>query len=135
MYSRRTFLAGAGSLLLSAGVATTAKATKMASPAIPMQGILYTAEAPGKWKGKEGSHAPVVTLDGKEVTVLTPHDMTPKHYIVRHTIVHVDGRVVAERTMYPDGEPLSIFTVQEPGTYYATSFCNLHDMWVTSFTL
>ena len=101
-------------------------------------GMFYTKENPGKWAGKEGSLAPKVTVEGKKVTVKTPHPMTEKHYIVRHTLVSADGKVLGEKTFYPSN-PKAISTYELPEKHsskvYATSFCNLHDLWVTEFNV
>ena len=63
-------------------------------------GMFYTKENPGKWAAKEGRHAPKVNVEGKKVTVETPHYMTEKHYIVRHTLVSEDGKVLGEKTFF-----------------------------------
>ena len=97
-------------------------------------GLIYSEDNQGKWKGKAGSHAPVVSVDGDKVTVATKHGMSKMHYIVRHTLVTGDGEVLGEKTFYPTDKPVSEFVVK--GNYselYATSFCNKHDFWVTKF--
>lgn len=102
-----------------------------------LPGILYTEKTGGMWAKKSGLHLPEVTVEGMRVTLLTPHPMTPEHYIVRHTVVAADGTVVGSKTFFPDKDQhaQSSFELTAKGTYVATSFCNQHDMWVKVFTL
>ena len=136
MKSRRTFLKG--SLLAAAGLVVTGTGRAVASGSGLPSGIVYTAKDPGKWAAKVGSHAPVVTVNGKKVTIETKHGMSEKHYIVRHTLVAADGKVLGSKTFYPtDKKALSSFELPAGGgsKFYATSFCNLHDFWLTEFTI
>ena len=135
MNHRRQFLKA--SLVVAGGVIVGSGPKVLAATTFPA-GIIYTADNPGKWAQKVGSHAPKVTVEGGNVTILTAHPMSSRHYIVRHTLVSADGRVLGEKTFYPtDKKAVSTFQVT-PGAgsrFYATSFCNLHDFWVTEFTL
>ncbi len=136
MKNRRAFLKG--SLLAAAGLAASRVGRAAASVAGLPSGIVYTAKDPGKWSAKAGSHAPVVTVDGKKVTIETKHGMSEKHYIVRHTLVSADGKVLGSKTFYPsDAKALSTFDLPAGGgsKFYATSFCNLHDFWLTEFSV
>lgn len=101
------------------------------------KGIIYTKENPGKWAKKVGGHLPEVNIEGNKVTVTTHHGMTKKHYIVRHTIVNIEGEVLAEKTFKPDDdEPISVFELSVTDEkLYATSFCNKHDFWLTPFNV
>ena len=126
-------MAAGGLLLYNSGKAF-ASITKSAGR-FP-SGVVYTRENPGKWAAKVGSHAPEVSVQGKSVTITTVHPMMEKHYIVRHTLVSADGKVLGEKTFYPsDAKAESTYEIS--GGYksklYATSFCNLHDFWVTEF--
>lgn len=97
-------------------------------------GVVYTVEAQGKWNGKAGSHAPQITVKGNQVTITNKHPMTEAHFIVRHTLVLEDGTVVGEKTFTPkDAVAESTHTLPDgyKGVYYATSFCNMHDFWLT----
>lgn len=133
MKGRREFLTQS---LLAGGAALLAKpASALASPKALLPGVVYTGENPGKWAGKEGSHAPKVAVEGGKVTVTTPHPMSAEHYIVRHTLVAADGTVVGAKTFSPaNQEAVSTYDLPGGGTYYATSFCNIHDFWLTEFT-
>jgi superoxide reductase len=136
MNERRDFLKA--SLLLAAGVAagSASKAVAAASPFPP--GIIYTADAPGQWEAKVGSHAPVVARQKNTITVTTKHPMSEVHFIVRHTLVAEDGTVIGAMTFTPDDKE-AISTYELPAgvgsKVYATSFCNLHDFWLTEFAL
>ena len=143
MSNRRDFLklsvavGGAGTLAACSSFkeapTSSASATSIQLP----KGIIYSRENPGQWAKKVGGHAPIITVEGKEITVKTKHGMSKKHFIVRHTIVSLEGEVLGENTFSPDDdEPISVFEI--PANYedeelYATSFCNKHDMWVEKF--
>ncbi|NIM97345.1 MAG: desulfoferrodoxin [candidate division Zixibacteria bacterium] len=135
MDNRREFLKK--SVLMAAGMVVGSSAKALASSGKFPEGIVYTAESPGKWAGKAGSHAPKVKVDGLKVTITTKHPMSEKHYIVRHTLVTAEGKVIGEKTFYPsDKEAVSTYQLEayHSPKMYATSFCNLHDLWVTEFT-
>ena len=136
MSNRRDFLKLSVAL---GGVSTLAacsnlKETQSASTSTPVlpSGVIYSRSNPGKWAKKVGGHAPVVTVKGKIVTVKTNHGMSRKHYIVRHTIVSLNGKVLGTNTFSSEeDEPISTFTLPsgyEDEELYATSFCNKHDM-------
>lgn len=42
---------------------------------------LHTADEPGEFKGKEGSHVPQVTLSEGKAKVEVKHEMRPEHWI------------------------------------------------------
>ena len=132
MKTRREFLEG--SLLAVSATAFGAFTTASASSQ-SYSGIIYTKSNPGKWSKKIGSHAPLISVTGSKVTVTTAHPMSQEHYIVRHTLVLADGTVVGEKTFYPPQDTKAVSKFELPAGYkskfYATSFCNLHDFWVT----
>ncbi len=135
MDDRRGFLKK--SVLVATGMVVGASRKAFASSGTFPKGIIYTAESPGKWAGKAGSHAPKVKVDGLKVTITTTHPMSEKHYIVRHTLVTAEGTIIGEKTFYPsDKEAVSTYQLEASHSprMYATSFCNLHDLWVTEFT-
>jgi superoxide reductase len=132
---RRTFLKSFAGLS-AAGVATALLPTA-ASASSMLNGIVYTRGSPGRWSGKVESHLPQVVVQGGLAFVETPHGMSPGHYIVRHTLATAAGEVVGEQTFAPsDPRALSQFQLP-PGerSFYVTSFCNLHDLWVSAFTV
>ncbi len=135
MSDRRNFIKGslvAGSALLLGGV-THASASTAA-----FTNIVYTSANPGKWGKKVGSHLPSITVEGSKVTVFTKHGMAEKHYIVRQTLVLEDGTVVGAQVFSPkDKEAKSSYELPAgyKGKVFATSFCNLHDFWVSEATV
>ncbi len=77
-------------------------------------------------------------MEGRNGRVLTPHPMTQKHFIVKHTLVTAEGRFIGENT-FENTDPAAESSYKVPegfrGTLWATSFCNLHDRWLTEFTI
>jgi len=135
MKGRRDFLKGS---LLFAGAVVVGSAGKAQAATKFPPALVYTKEAPGRWAGKEGAHAPVVTVEGRNVKVLTPHPMTEKHFIVKHTLITPEGQLFGEKTFtYTDAKAESSYTLPEgfTGTVWASSFCNLHDLWLAEFTV
>ncbi len=98
-------------------------------------GIIYTKDSPGKWSRKISSHAPQISIDNRKVTITTPHPMLDQHYIVRHTLVLDNGHVIGEKTFFPSKDSKAISAFELPPGYkskfYATSYCNQHDFWLT----
>jgi superoxide reductase len=136
MKTRRQFLKTA--LITGSAVALSHTRKVSASGGGDLPGIVYTRDNPGRWVKKVGSHAPKVSVKGQTVTIRTAHPMSERHYIVRHTLVSADGKVLGEKTFYPtDKTALSSYQLPEnAGThFYATSFCNLHDFWMTEFSV
>jgi len=132
MTTRREFLEGS---LLAASAMVLGTFTTASAASQPFSGIIYTKSNPGKWSKKIGSHAPQVSIAGNKVTITTAHPMSQEHYIVRHTLVLADGTVVGAKTFYPPQDTKAVSTLELPAGYkskfYATSFCNLHDFWMT----
>jgi superoxide reductase len=134
MTDRRDFLKTTAVAASVLALGTTA--TAFASSA-PYAGVVYTKDQPGQWAKKVGSHAPEVTVEGGNVSLITKHPMSEEHYIVRHTVVLADGTVVGGKTFTPSDKPESSFVLPTgyKGKVYATSFCNKHDFWLTEFTV
>ena len=135
MKDRRDFLKA--SLAVTAGMVGSRLTPAFASGTTFPAGVVYTADNPGKWAKKVGSHAPVATVSGRKVTVETKHPMTEEHFIVRQTLVSANGEVLGETT-FNGNTPKAISEYDVPAGHtrlYATSFCNKHDFWVTEFTL
>lgn len=142
MTDRRIFIKTA--LTVASGMVIGQSASVMAGISNPPlatssypDNIVYTAKNPGKWLKKVGGHAPKVTIQGKTLTIITDHGMSDKHFIVRHTLVSANGTVLGGQTFSPsDDKAISTFPLpSSTGKFYATSFCNKHDFWVTEFTL
>ena len=133
MKGRRDFLKGSLTVLGAAMVGTAVQA--QAATKFPA-GLIYTKDALGRWAGKEGAHVPQVTVQGKNVKIVTPHPMTKEHYIVKHTLITPAGKLLGEKT-FANTDPAAESSYQLPdgfkGTLWATSFCNIHDLWLTEF--
>jgi len=138
MKSRRTFIKTGIAATIGAAVAAPLLAQNN-KPAfeIDLSGLIYTKEKPGMWKNKEESHVPQIKIDGNQITLTTDHGMSETHYIVRHTLVDKNQKVIGATTFSPADKPVSTYTIPEgyKGTLYATSFCNKHDFWANIFEI
>jgi len=135
MKGRREFLKGS---LVVAGAAMVGSPVQVRGASTFPAGLIYTKGAPGRWAGKEGAHVPRVTVEGRNVKVVTPHPMTEKHFIVKHTLLTPEGRLLGEKTYAnTDSAAESSYALPEgfKGTLWATSFCNLHDLWLAEFAV
>jgi superoxide reductase len=137
MINRRDFLKTTAVAASIAAVGSTATAFAADSASPSHAGIVYTKDQQGQWEGKAGSHAPEVKVEGGKVTVTTGHPMTEAHFIVRHTVVLADGKVIGGTTFTAADKPVSTVALPEgyKGKACATSFCNKHDLWLTEFTV
>lgn len=130
MNDRREFLKTTAAVSVMACLAST---KVLAADAPAYTNIIYTAANPGSWAGKEGSHAPQVTVQGGKVSVVTKHPMSEVHFIVRHALVLADGTVVGAKTFTAADKPESMYELPAgyKGKITVTSFCNQHDFWLT----
>ncbi|SMF09270.1 desulfoferrodoxin family protein [Desulfovibrio gilichinskyi] len=101
--------------------------------------VAFTQKHQGHWEGKAGTHVPKVEITDTEIIVTTPHPMSEKHYIVRHTIVDSKGTPIGEHTFAPtDKTAVSKYPLPANSSgkkFYVTSFCNLHDLWIGKFKI
>jgi superoxide reductase len=106
--------------------------------------IIYTKEQQGVWKGKDGSHLPIVTSTKEggvlKVTVETKHGMSDAHYIVRQVIISEAGEVLGSKTFSPKDKPISTHEIKvealgKSTNVFVTSFCSLHDLWLAQAKL
>jgi len=123
--------------VLFGAAAAALPAVASAAPASPEENIVFSKDHPGAWAGKEGTHVPVAKADGGMLTVTTPHVMTDAHYIVSHTVVLEDGKLLGRKTFTPKDMPVSTYTLPASykGKVTVTSTCNQHDFWVSSLTV
>lgn len=133
MKNRRDFMKT--SLVASAGILAASVSPASAADNTKANIFAYSKKNPGRWAGKEGSHAPVVTVEGDKITIETKHGMSEGHYIVKHSLVTNTGEVLGENFFFPtDKKAISTFMIKGGHEeLYALSFCNLHDLWVTEF--
>ncbi len=139
-FSRRQFLSSAAAVAAAGQVplALAKSPTKMESLIELLPNVIHTANDPGRWKKKAGSHLPDVSLEGSSLTVKTHHGMSRKHYIVRHLLVLDDGSVLGSKTYASDDKPEMTITLPENvggRTVLALSFCNRHDLWASSYAI
>ena len=132
--NRRTFLKTSAA---AAATTTITGAGNVFASSTSTSGIIYSAQDQGKWKGKNGSHAPQIHVEGHTAHVMTKHGMSEKHYIVRQTLVDANGTVLGSQTFSPTDKATSTFTLPDgyKGKLTATSFCSLHDLWITETTV
>ena len=115
--------------------------TKAAADKSPMypSNVIYTSKDPGVWAKKAATHLPQMEVENGEAVIRTLHPMTKEHYIVRHTLVDDNGNVVGTNTFSnTDPKAVSRFKLPEGSKgkkFYATSFCNKHDFWVSPVTI
>jgi superoxide reductase len=129
--ARREFLKTAVAI---AGLTAFGKTLEAATSAKFPPGLVYTKDYLGRWAGKEALHLPRVTVTGKELKIVTAHPMTKEHFIVKHTLLTPEGKVLGEKTFdYTDPAAESSYQLLPDlkGILWATSFCNLHDLWLT----
>jgi len=129
MNGRRDFVKKA---LAAGGAAAVVGTAKLGAATVFPPGIVYTQNAPGRWKGREGAHVPKVSVSGGTVKVVNTHPVTPTHYIVKHTLLIPEGKVLGEKTFASSDTPESTYTLPAgfKGTIWVTCFCNIHDLWL-----
>lgn len=129
MSDRRVFLKGAAATV---AIATMGKVNLAMAAPEGWTNIIFTMDNPGIWKGREATHLPQITVVGRQVSLETVHVMTDEHFIVRHTVVLPDGTFVGGTVFYPGDDPVSSYELPEGyrGKIYASSYCNLHDLWI-----
>jgi superoxide reductase len=135
MQKRRDFLKT--SLVASAGLVAATVLPASAAEDSKENIFAYTQEHQGRWEGKAGSHAPVITIEGNKITMETKHGMSEAHYIVKHSLRDSSGNVLGEQIFFPqDKKAISTYVVEgKHSELYALSFCNIHDLWVTKFSV
>lgn len=125
-----TSLASVASLSLASRQAEAAEQTNL-------ENVIFTETEPGHWKGKEKTHAPVVSVNGDKLSVATPHPMTEAHFIVSHSVVLKGGQFLNRKTFTWKDSPISEYMLPAgyKGEVVVTSTCNQHDWWVTRITV
>lgn len=105
----------------------------------PLAGsIFYTADAPGRWAGKQGGHVPMIERTGSAIEVTTGHPMDGyNHYIIKHVILDQHFAFVREIMFDPAKDsPVSEHDIAGlEHVVYAVSLCNKHDAWLNALEL
>ncbi|WP_415716503.1 desulfoferrodoxin family protein [Maridesulfovibrio sp.] len=137
MNSRRKFMvmSAAASAAVFMPVANASAETGSSYPS----NVVYTSKDPGVWAKKAATHLPQVEVENGKAIIRTLHPMTKEHYIVRHTLIDDKGNVVGAKTFSnTDEKAVSSFDLpagSKGKKYFATSFCNKHDFWVSPVNL
>ncbi len=98
--------------------------------------IIYSSDRPGRWKGKEKGHSPLIKVDKDGADILvraaTQHPMIASHYIIKHILLDADLNFINERIFDVVFDmPRSRFELNGyTGRLYVVSMCNLHDNWI-----
>jgi superoxide reductase len=131
MHDRRDFLKTTAAAASVLAISTVPRA--FAAETAQYTNIIYTKDNPGRWAEKVASHAPEVTVKGSIVTAVTKHPMSEAHFIVRHTLILEDGTYHGSMTFIPTDKPESTYELPAgyKGKIRVTSFCNIHDFWLT----
>ena len=132
--NRRNFIA-----LATASAASGIIVPKVAIASAPSMagGLYYTLDAPGRWAKKAKGHAPMVTIKGSSVEVLTRHGFKGyDHYIIKHIILDQEYQFITENLFNPTEwktHPKSNFSLGGyKGRIHVLSVCNLHDTWMST---
>ena len=112
------------------------EAVEPAEEAVPEE-VIFTAEDPGPWAGKEEVHVPKIIYvrddAGLRVTVTIAHEMDPEkpHYIEWIKLFDSDGTLLGETGFKPEDEKSeAVFMLTEiPARLVALEKCNLHGTW------
>lgn len=128
-------LGGAASIMLP----TRVLAGSVSPTAAPLAGsVYYTADAPGRWSGKQAGHVPLIEISGSRVQVATAHGMEGyEHYIVKHVLLDEHLGFVGETLFNPETDsPISEYDLANlENRIFAVSLCNKHDAWLSVLEL
>jgi superoxide reductase len=131
-------MAGAGALAFASGATPAAASDDNLRGALQALAgkIFYSTDRPGRWKGKEKGHSPLIKVDKDGSNVLvraaTQHPMDADHYIIKHILMDQQLNLIDEQVFDKVFDmPRSRFELQGySGRIYVVSMCNLHDNWV-----
>jgi len=145
---RRNFITRGGLGIAAAIAASGCTLGGSASNSSMAGGVFYTKENPGRWSAQKkiDGHLPVVELNKstKELIVTTNHGMKSfDHYIVKHMLLDSNFKFLTEKVFKvgTHTKPISKYLLTKDalkgysGAIYALSVCNLHDTWMTKFTI
>lgn len=112
---------------------------------------VFSKANPGKWAGKEGTHAPTLSIADNKLQVATPHGMARDHYIMWHQLRNKAGTILAEVSFpqpaaaaTPDATPVTLaptifdlapFKLKAGDELRVYSLCNQHGIWVGTTTV
>ena len=86
---------------------------------------------PGEVEAAVEKHIPVISVDGKQVTVTVgevEHPMLPEHYIKWVALETKEGTQL--KYLEPGQKPKAVFALSESDEVIAAyAYCNLHGLW------
>ena len=102
-----------------------------------LKGEIFTADKPGKWAGKEGSHVPVAARNNEgSIDLKVPHVMNKgeieedDHWIEWVFATDAAGEVIAcQKFAATDDEAKITFVHPEGKTLSIFGYCNKHGLW------
>ncbi len=129
--------------------------TKTATEVIDVDKLValtvYRKTAPGKWAGKESSHAPELSIAENKLTISTPHVMCRDHYIMSYQVRNKKGTILSEHlfaqppsstsltassnTLPPTVIDLTPFKLTKGEELRVYSLCNQHGYWVANIII
>jgi superoxide reductase len=140
-FTRRQALAltggGAASAMLASMPALAATPDAQEALRVLAGKMFYSLDRPGRWKGKEAGHAPLIKVDkdGKDVLIraATQHPMAADHFIVKHILLDHHLNFLGEQLFDQVFDmPRSRFQLNGyTGDVYVVSMCNIHDNWIS----
>ena len=136
--NRRNVIISSGAALF---VSTTAPAVALENSTKEALRVLagkvfYSNDRPGRWKGKEKGHIPLIKIDKDKNSVLiraaTNHPMQANHNVIKHVLMDEDLNFIQEQVFDQQFDmPRSRFELNGyKGRIYIGSLCNLHDNWI-----
>ena len=136
--NRRSVIAGSGAALLLASTQPAfSMESRMKEAVRALAGkVFYSNDQPGRWKGKEAGHVPLIKIDKDKNSVLvraaTNHPMEPNHNVIKHILMDEDLNFIQEQVFNQQFDmPRSRFELNGyKGRLYIGSLCNLHDNWI-----
>ncbi len=98
--------------------------------------LFYSNDRPGRWKGKEKGHSPLIKIDkmGNDVLIRAAirHSMNSEHHITKHMLLDANLNFIQEQYFDMDFDmPRSRFELNDyKGRVFIVSLCNKHDNWI-----
>jgi len=134
---RKLIAGGSAALLISTVQPAFSMESNMKEAVRALAGkIFFSQDRPGRWKGKENGHVPLIKIDKDNTNILvraaTNHPMQPNHNVIKHVLMDADLNFIQEQVFDQQFDmPRSRFELNGyKGRLYIGSLCNLHDNWI-----
>ncbi|MBL4740562.1 MAG: hypothetical protein JKY12_06180 [Sneathiella sp.] len=136
--NRRTIITGSSAALFVSAVQPVAALENSTKEALRLLAgkVFYSSDRPGRWKGKENGHVPLIKIDKDKNSILiraaTNHPMQPNHNVIKHVLMDENLNFIQEQIFDQQFDmPRSRFELNGyKGRLYIGSLCNLHDNWI-----